>query len=179
LETQNNGLNMTQAVVTVKLTPTEHALAKELSTLGRFLSVSDVLRSGLMLLAAERKEPPTLLQLAQAERNQHEPRLRRQGMLPLIEASSKIFRGKERSRPDKSAPKKQRKEQTQCKDPVRKNSVFAHTPLAENQSQASDSAAANTGTPSLTKTDGESTTHGRLGSKATSRSNRSAKSSKT
>jgi Arc/MetJ-type ribon-helix-helix transcriptional regulator len=82
---------MSTRVVSVKLTDAEFALCREMSTFGRFLSVSDVLRAGLVMLAGDRKLGRSAIELAQAERNDHEPRKRPVGSLPGLLGRGKIL----------------------------------------------------------------------------------------
>jgi Arc/MetJ-type ribon-helix-helix transcriptional regulator len=71
--------------ITVKLTPTEFALALELSGRGNFKNISDVLRQGLLEICKQWKIKPSALAAAQLERNSHEPRFRKAPRLPLTD----------------------------------------------------------------------------------------------
>jgi Arc/MetJ-type ribon-helix-helix transcriptional regulator len=68
--------------VTVKLTPTEYELCRQLAVFGSFLSISDVLRAALVELGRARKVKTSTLEKMAAERNQHEPRARQNGRFP-------------------------------------------------------------------------------------------------
>ena len=81
--------------ICVKLTPTEFAIALELAGRGNFKNISDVVRQALVELARQWKVKAKVLDQLQVERNQHEPRYRKQPRLPFddspAEASNTNF----------------------------------------------------------------------------------------
>lgn len=68
--------------VTVKLTPTEYELCRQMAVFGSFLSISDVLRAALVELALARKIKKSTIDQMNAERAEHEPRARQNGRFP-------------------------------------------------------------------------------------------------
>ncbi len=101
---------MSQRVVCVKLTLLEHKLCCDLCVFGTYLSVSDVLRAGILCVAENNRRPRAEMEAIQCQRIAHEPRNRRTGLLNFCELNPTITEAaKPAPTKSKRAPKSNKK----------------------------------------------------------------------